>query len=304
MRTRVERATPSTGVRRLVAAVTALLLLPVVASGAVRSWVSDVPEGPYHILVIGSDADPVHGAGTSTRGNDGLTGRGDALHLVSLSADRTRASIVSFPRDTLASVPGQGTTKINAGLIGGPENMVATVEGLVGVDISDYVLTTFSGLTRMVDALGGLQVTVEQRLNDPSGSSSNLEPGRQRLTGWSTVAYSRDRYSRPNGDVGRSTGQATVLREIHNQYLVGASLPRILELIQIVGNHTATSLSMDRVIALAVIGADVPPEQVHHVQITGSIGTTSGGASVIRLGGAAEATFQQLRTDGVASPTP
>lgn len=287
--------------RIFVLALAIVAAMPVVGQAFVNTWVESlVADGAYHILVMGSDSDPAHGVGSSGRGTDGLHGRADAIQLISIAEDRQHVSIVSFPRDSLVSVPGRGQTRINAGLVDGPENMVATVEGLTGVEIDDWILTTFSGLTQFIDEIGGVRVTVEQRLSDPRGSSTNLQEGRQRLTGWSTLGYSRDRHSRSNGDIGRSTGQATVLRELHKQFLSGdATLSDVVNLISIARRHAVTSLSIDRMLALAAIGTDLPPENVTHVQLTGSNGTV-GGASIIRLNSSSETTFAQLRDNGIA----
>lgn len=286
--------------RILILALAIVAALPMVGRAVVDTWVEDlVADGAYHILVMGSDSDPAHGQNSSGRGTDGLHGRADSIQLVSIAADRQHVSIVSFPRDSLVNVPGRGQTRINAGLVNGPDNMVATVEGVTGVAIDDWILTTFSGLTQFIDEIGGVHVTVEQRLFDPSGSSTNLQPGRQRLTGWSTVGYSRDRHSRGNGDIGRSTGQATVLRELHRQYLDDASLSDVIQLINIARRHAATSLTVDRMLALAALGNDLNPDNVTHVQLTGSNGTV-GGASIIRLSASSATTFAQLRDNGIA----
>ncbi len=255
----------------------------------------------YHLLVLGSDNDPHHGANGGGRGTNALEGRADAIHLLSVSADRTQVSIVSFPRDSVTSVPGFGTTRINAGLVNGPDNMVAAVEGLTGVDVDDWAVTSFSGFVNAIDEMGRIRIDVEQRLND-SASGSNLQPGEQVLTGWSSLAYSRDRKSRPNGDMGRSTGQANVLRAVHAQKIYNGDLATLMGLIDIAYRNVETSIPAHKMVILASIASQLPPENVTHEQLTGALATTSAGASVVRLNSRAASVFEELQQVGVLVP--
>lgn len=275
--------------RHLLGAAVVIAALPVLAAGAVWAAAPSVTvaldDDAYHLLVLGSDADPFHGQGSRDRGTVATRGRADAIHLVSISADRQHVSIVSFPRDTPAYVPGFGRTKMNAGLTGGPGTMVEVIEAMTGVDVDDWAVTSFSGLANGIEALGGVTIDVEQRLNDRKGAGSDLQPGVQHLSGWQALTYARDRYSRGNGDVGRSTAQARVLQAIHDQFLVDADLPTLMRLLPILHRNVATSISPRRMVALASLASRTSPDQVVHVQ----------------LGGVNEGVFAQLRVDGHAT---
>lgn len=279
----------------------ALLTFAVFVAGGTALWaagprVSAILDGDaYHLLVLGSDADPVHGAGSGSRGTNALAGRADAIHIISVSADRKNASIVSFPRDTWT-----GSARINEGLLGGPERMVGVVESIVGIDIDDWAVSSFTGVTNAIDAMGGVVIDVEQRLSN-SAASTNLEPGEQRLTGWSTLGYSRDRKSRSDGDFGRSTGQANVLRAVHDQFIAGKGPVALAEGLSVLQSNVATSIPAHKLIVLASIASQLDPANVAHVQIRGQLGF-AGEASVVRLGGESSGFFSQLQTQGFISP--
>lgn len=271
---------------RLTALVLTMLLLAagLVWAAAPRVTVA-LDDDAYHLLLLGSDADPFHGIGQSNRGTVATRGRADAIHLVSIAPDRQHISIVSFPRDTRGYVPGFGTTKMNAGLTGGPDTMVQVVETMTGVDIDDWAVTSFSGLVNAIEELGGVTIDVEQRLYDAKGAKSDLYPGEQHLTGWQTLTYARDRYSRGNGDVGRSTAQAKVLRAVHDQHLAGRDLAALMRLLPTLHRNVVTSISPRRMIALASLAANTGPDSVTHIQ----------------LGGVNHGIFAQLREHGYAT---
>ena len=249
-------------------------------------------DGPYALLVMGSDMGP-------PRDGSALHGRSDALHLVVVSADRQYVSILDFPRDSWVDVTGIGRTKINAALTHGPDNAVATMEALTGIHIDDWVVTGFEAFVSAIDEFGGVTVNVEQRLHDPRGSSSNLYPGTQKLTGWSTLTYVRDRHSRPNGDFGRSAAQSKVLIALHDQIQASHPSPiRVAKLMSLLLRHTRTSLSASRLIRLTGLALSIPSDHIGHEVVSGVNGM-AGKASIVRLTGHAYEQFKDLRSDGV-----
>src|SRR6185437_2762309 len=107
---------------------------------------------PLFILVLGSDARP---------GEPILRERSDSIHIIGVNKERTKATILGFPRDSWVNIPGHGTTKINAAMqFGGPDLMVKTIENLTGVHIDFWMLTSFNGIQRMVEGIKGLYVNV------------------------------------------------------------------------------------------------------------------------------------------------
>ncbi len=282
--------------RRLAIVVLALVEVLVLSVGvlwATAPW-SAVPlrdEGPYVLLVLGSDEGP-------PREGSVLTGRADGFHLVVLSPERTHVSILSFPRDTWVHVPGLGQAKINASLMGGPDRAVATAEAVSGLEVDDWIVTSFNGFMTGVDLLGGVEVDVEGRLLD-AAAGTDLAPGRQVLSGSQALAYARDRKSRPGGDLGRSEAHARFLQALHAQ--LHAEAPGPLRLAELVGHlvrTTESSLDTPRLFALAALAMQVPPERVGRVRLDARVGT-AGSASVVRLTSRAQQTLDDVKGDGV-----
>ncbi len=72
---------------------------------------------------------------------------------------------ISIPRDTLASIPGEGDQRINAAYaFGGAALQIKTVEDFLGIDINHVVILDFEGFADFIDSIGGVTVN----LPDPS----------------------------------------------------------------------------------------------------------------------------------------
>lgn len=277
----------------LLLAVAQVLVLGAATATAARRWLAAPLDGDdaYVLLVLGSDEGP-------PRGGSASTGRADGFHLLVVSPDRTAVSILSFPRDSYVPVPGLGRTKINASLTRGPEAAVATAEGATGLRVDDWIVTGFHGFIAAVDEFGGLTIDVEERLYDPVGASSDLQPGVQTLTGWQALTYVRDRKSRGNGDIGRSESHARVLQAAHAQArAAGPSAADVVHLAGLVRRHSETSITPSRLLRLTALALSIPPADVTRRVVPGQVGV-AGSASVIRLTPAAEELFDQLRETG------
>ncbi|WP_249367592.1 MULTISPECIES: LCP family protein [unclassified Actinomyces] len=172
-----------------------------------------------NILVMGSDtrsgANNIDGADGT---DDVAVARSDTAMILHVSADRSRIEVVSIPRDTLLDIPSctqadgtetyaQYDTMFNSAFSNGagesssPEAVAAgaactikTVEQLTGLYIDEYMVVDFSGLSTMVDALGGVQVYVDEDIDDPDHTGLVLDAGCYHMDGMTAVQYARVRY--------------------------------------------------------------------------------------------------------------
>ncbi|MBW8485014.1 LCP family protein [Actinomadura parmotrematis] len=188
--------------------------------------------GTDNWLLVGSDtrAD----AGTTGKGNDDLwkpgRQRSDTIMLLHLPADKKKAYLVSFPRDSWVEVPGYGKQKINAAFsYGGPKLLTETVEKLTGVRVDHYGAIDFAGFKAMTDALGGVTVDIKQSVYDPA-RKKQWQAGRQKLNGEDALLYVRQRYNLPNGDFDRIKRQQAFLRALAGQAADGGTLGNPLKL--------------------------------------------------------------------------
>ncbi|HYZ57165.1 MAG TPA: LCP family protein [Streptosporangiaceae bacterium] len=169
--------------------------------------------GPLNILVAG--VDPRTGLTHHQEvmlhvGND-VSSNSDTMMLMHVSANRTRVTVVSIPRDSWVNIPGHGMNKINAAYgFGGPQLMVQTAEQATGLTINDYVEVNLLGFVKVINALGGVNICLPQPLDDPY-SGLRLSAGRHHLDGITALAYARDRHSFVSSDLARIQDQQRLL---------------------------------------------------------------------------------------------
>jgi LCP family protein required for cell wall assembly len=260
---------------RIVAVVVALALLTI---GAVAATYRTMLRPAYDhggllvVLVVGSDIGPPY------RPGDPLRGRADAIHIVAVDPDQRRATVVDLPRDSVV-----GGTKVNAHLAnGGPKALVRELESYTDLSIDYWVLTTFRGFERLTRASDGVDVVVEQPMHDVS-SHSDFDPGPAHLEGKEALAFARDRHSLPDGDLGRTRHQGDLLVGAHRQLVDGdRSLSELLDLIGPFARNTASNIPTAELLPLALLAAEIDPDAVEQIPLTGTLGT-QGGAAVVHL---------------------
>ncbi|MGW4565839.1 LCP family protein [Streptomyces sp. NPDC004561] len=184
-------------------------------SKALRTRPNAAGQTPLNILLIGSDSrnsdeDVKLGGSRDNRGNPPLA---DVQMLIHLSADRKSAAMVSIPRDTRVDIPkctDPDTGKvypptndiINVSLArGGAGCTLATWENLTHVYIDHWMMIDFAGVVKMADAIGGVEVCVNQNVWDhptpaqPGGSGLKMRAGKQKVQGVQALQWLRTRHA-------------------------------------------------------------------------------------------------------------
>ncbi|RJQ83380.1 LytR family transcriptional regulator [Pseudonocardiaceae bacterium YIM PH 21723] len=165
------------------------------------------PSGPLNLVLIGSD----------TRGADD-PGHSDTTMVVHLDQDHTHATVVSIPRDTLVPMPdcaGGRTAMFNSAFgQGGATCTIKTIEQLTGLRMDHFLQLDFQGFQRVIDAVGGVEVTTEQRIDDKD-SGLHLAAGSHTLSGEQALGFVRTRYSIGDGsDLNRIKQQQQFMKSL------------------------------------------------------------------------------------------
>lgn len=246
---------------------------------------------PLFILALGSDARP----GQRVAGQ-----RADSIHLIGVDLKRNRGTILGFPRDSWVPIPGHGTSKINTAMVlGGPQLMVRTVESITGIRIDFWILTSFRGLIRMVNDIGGLRVYVPRPMHDRA-SGANFSKGTHRFSGKEALAFARDRHDVPGGDIGRSANHGKLLLAALSKLnkVFDDNPGKLFDWVRAGWKGVTTNLSLTTLLDLALTATSVPPKRVKNVVVPGSTGS-AGGASVVFISSSAQRIFADMRQDGV-----
>ncbi len=138
-------------------------------------------------------------------GGDTGPERTDTIMMVHIPSSGP-TTMVSLPRDSYVSIPGHGKDKLNASFaLGGAPLLVQTVEVATGVRIDHYAQIGFGGFASVVDAIGGIEMCLDEPIVDPL-AGLDLPAGCQELSGPQALGFVRTRAT-PTADVDRMNRQ-------------------------------------------------------------------------------------------------
>lgn len=193
---------------------------------------------PLNIVLMGSDSRS--GENDALAGGGEMGARSDTTIVMHISGDRSRVELVSIPRDSTVDVPSCTTTdgattaelydtKFNAAFSQGVQAggdvasgalcTVKTIEKLTGVFMNGFMVVDFAGFSSMIDAVGGVDVCVEEPIYSEDANHLSLDPGIHTLMGVKALDYARAR-------TGEGLGDGSDLDRIGRQQEVLASLAR------------------------------------------------------------------------------
>ena len=201
----------------------------------------------------------------SREGDLGKGNRSDTMMIASLNKATGEVKLVSVYRDTLLELDDGSYNKANAAYaFGGPEGAISMINRSMDMDISKYVAVNFNALVDVIDALGGLDITLTDaevvHMNNYCVETSKvtgadytkIEPevaGTYHLNGVQAVSYSRIRYTE-GGDFERTSRQRHVL-ELIAEKAQSASFSTLNKIIDKVFPQVSTNFTITEMIAYA-----------------------------------------------------
>ncbi|HSP75868.1 MAG TPA: LCP family protein, partial [Cryobacterium sp.] len=255
-------------------------------------------DGRYNILLLGGDAGP---------DREGL--RPDSISVVSIDAETGQASMIGLPRNLedvpfpddspLASVypdgygsydgcevsacmlnsiytevelksPEMYPDAVDQGSEPGIEGMRDAAEGVTGLTIQYYVLIDMQGFSDLIDALGGVDITVAERL--PIGGDENLdevegwiEVGPQQMDGYTATWYARSRHS--TSDYDRIVRQRQLQEAILQQFSPANVLTKFEGIAQAGSQVIKTDVPQSMLGYFANLGSKTKALPVGHVDL-------------------------------------
>lgn len=195
--------------------------------------------------IKGEDQDRINilllGVGGKNHDGGNLT---DTIMLVSLQPSTKKVAMMSIPRDLMISVEGLGWQKVNAVNAlaeakkegSGGEAVSQALSDILGIPIQYYVRVDFQGFINIIDRLGGLEVYVDNVLEDYSypilGQEDNadyysryehlyIDQGWQTMDGSLALKYARSRHGlgSEGSDFARSKRQQKIIEAVKNKLL-------------------------------------------------------------------------------------
>jgi LCP family protein required for cell wall assembly len=210
-----------------------------------------------NILIVGNDdRDSATDAELKQLGTtrDGGTYNTDTMMLMHVPANGSKATVISFPRDSYVRIPGHGMDKLNAayplGVQDGKGNksvgaqlLVKTIENLTGLSIDHFVQVDLLGFYRISNAIGGVTVCLNNAVKE-ANSGINLKKGNNVIKGTQALAFVRQRYGLPNGDLDRIKRQQYFLSAVFRKMVSAGTLLNPFNLQKLLSAVTQ-SLTMD-----------------------------------------------------------
>ncbi|WP_372595616.1 LCP family protein [Actinotalea sp.] len=241
----------------------------------VSALVGEAPEQPapdpddplagqeVNILLLGSDE---RDGENGEIGGDVEGMRSDTTIVVHISADRTRAELVSIPRDSIVDIPSctmtdgstswaQSDAMFNTAFAIGWDQggdltsaaacTIKTVQANTGLTIDHFAVVDFVGFISMVDALDGVPICISEPLYS-ADAGLDLDAGYQTLDGTTALAFARARKgTNLNGSDLQRTGRqqeliAAMVRQIQSQNIL-TDVPNLMSFL----SAATASLTVD-----------------------------------------------------------
>lgn len=184
--------------------------------------------------------------GIDTR-DDTFTGsRSDCIIIVSINNNTKDVKLLSVYRDTYLDIEGHGLDKVtHAYAYGGPRLTLSTLNRNLDLNISEFVTVNFETVRTVVNAIGGVDITVTAA--EASQISGLSGAGTYTLDGAQALAYSRIR--KIDTDYQRTERMRTVLNAVFEK-VKKLDLAQLNSLLDTVLPHLSTNISKNDIIAL------------------------------------------------------
>lgn len=217
--------------------------------------------------------------------------RTDTMILLTIDPVTKRGGMLSIPRDLWVEIPDYGVyDRINTAHFrgdvdnypggGGPALAMKAVQQSFGMQVSYYVRFNFYAFVQIIDQLGCIPITVSETIDDPTYPAMegygfdpfHIDAGDYCMTGETLLKYSRTRATF-GSDFDRAARQQQVVYAIREHVLTGQQLPTLLaqapQLYATLQTGVSTNFSMDQLIELARLAAEIPKENICSAVVDG-----------------------------------
>jgi LCP family protein required for cell wall assembly len=234
-------------------------------------------QAPINILILGVDRRP-------DEGNTRLT-RTDVIIIASIDPTDQTISLLHIPRDVFMSSPNtdsfsrvntlyQAGENLQQGY--GPYWVADTLQMNLGIFIERYILFDFDAFIALIDAIGGVEITLGYPIYDATFPDMNydydpfyLSAGTHQLDGYDALRFVRTRHQDTDGL--RGERQMQLMQAVYAQLATGDTFLDLIAqaptLAQSLDGDIYTDLNIEDSIRLARYVLLVPPENV----VTGSL---------------------------------
>lgn len=203
----------------------------------VNEGVEEQLTGYTNIALLGLDA----------RDNTFANSRSDCIMIISINNETNDVKIASVYRDTYLQIDGIGLDKVtHAYAYGKAPLALSAINTNLDLDITQYVTINFDSVVNIVDAIGGVQVTVTSAEATQIPGLSGA--GTYNLTGKQALAYGRIR--KIDNDYVRTERMRTVVIKVFEK-VKGLTLTQLNSLIDKLLPEVSTNITQTEILSYA-----------------------------------------------------
>jgi LCP family protein required for cell wall assembly len=210
----------------------------------------------YNILVIGTD----------TRDVDTFRGNSDVILLVSFNSATKKIWLTSFHRDSYVEIPGVGHRKINSAYAyGGARLLQRTLQEDFLVVAPNYCIINFDSFTKVIDAVGGVDITITKEEAEKGTVRGIKEPGTYTLNGKQALAYARERHLEGD-DWGRTQRHRNVVSALIKKFK-NQSVTQLLSTMDVLLPLVTTNIPKNEIRSLIYKAPEYAQYSVHELSL-------------------------------------
>ncbi|HPN54403.1 MAG TPA: LCP family protein [Candidatus Moranbacteria bacterium] len=229
--------------------------------------------GRINILLLGA-------AGEKKPGNN-LT---DTIMLMSVDTKNKKVSLLSLPRDLYVNIPdSESYSKLNTlypiGLKqnSGIDLIRSAVSEITGLKINYYLVIDFDSFEKIINDIGGINITNERDIYDPrypgpnySYETFSLSKGFHTLDGATALKYVRERHNDPDGDFGRAKRQQQVIQAVKNKIFSARTFLNVIainDLLNTLGDSVQTDIPLEEMDDFLNLSQEVDMQNINNVVV-------------------------------------
>ena len=221
---------------------------------------TNVTKNPFIVYMTGID----------TYGTVSAISRADVNLAVCVSPIQKQILIVSIPRDTQITLHKNGKMdKLTHSAMYGINETISSIEDFLDLKVNYYAKTNFSGITNIIDALGGVTIDSPYEFTTLHGHY-HINKGINQMDGDKALCFVRERYALPSGDFDRGRNQQRLLKAMINKAVSPKIITNYSNILQAVEGCFETNMSSEDIKSLVQMQLDdMSKWKMYNVQLTG-----------------------------------
>ena len=221
---------------------------------------TDVTENPFNVYVTGID----------TYGSVNTVSGSDVNLIVTVNPKTKQILMTSIPRDCEIELDRNGKMdKLTHTGIYGTSETINTIENFLDMQINYYARTNFSGITNIIDALGGITVESDYSFETLHGNYQ-IKKGKNEMDGDMALCFVRERYALPNGDFDRGKNQQKVLKAMMDKAMSPKIITNFNNILSAIEGSFETDMSSNEIKSLINMQLnDMADWSIYDVQVQG-----------------------------------